>query len=366
MSDRRLAAVSAACLLAWFSTTATAAPRYRLTALDGGTAATSAARGISADGKVTGSIGEAPSLAGFVYEGGQLQVFPSSGGQSYGADINSRGQVAGAYVDGSSFEAGQPARFEQGQPQTLGTYGWASAINERGQVAGTLSGQPGSHHRAFVHDEQGMRMLGVLGEAPDPYYTTSEARDLNDNGQVVGLSSTTSGDNHAFLYENGSMRDLGTLGGRWSVADGISNNGRITGSAALADDSYHAFLSDGGALHDLGTLGGGYSWGEAVNARGQVVGWSDVYNENLDRAFLFDDGQMVDLNSLLDATGRGWTLTAAYDINDRGQIVGTGLFNGSQHAFLLTPVPEPATIALSAAGLGLLALRRRTRRPATA
>lgn len=366
MSDRRLAAVSAACLLACLSTTAMAAPRYRLTALDDGTGVPSTARGISADGRVTGSLGDEGLRSGFVYEGGQLKVFPSAAGQSYGAGINSRGQVAGGFVNGSSFEYGQPARFEQGQPQTLGTYGWATAINEQGQVAGTLSGEPGAHHRAFVHDEQGMQMLGVLGEAPDPRSTGSEARDLNDRGQVVGRSSTASGDHHAFVHENGSMRDLGTLGGSWSSANGISNNGRIAGSAARPDDSYHAFISDGGALRDLGTLGGEYSWGEAVNARGQVVGWSDVFNQWLDHAFLFDDGQMLDLNRLLDASGRGWTLTAAHDINDRGQIVGTGWFNGRQQAFLLTPVPEPTTVALTAAGLALLLLRGRRRRAAAA
>ena len=47
---------------------------------------------------------------------------------------------------------------------------------------------------------------------------------------------------------------------------------------------------------------------------------------------------MFELQSLLDASGAGWTLTSATAINNRGQIVGTGLHNGQPRGFLMTPV----------------------------
>jgi hypothetical protein len=59
---------------------------------------------------------------------------------------------------------------------------------------------------------------------------------------------------------------------------------------------------------------------------------------------------MLDLNGLIDPNS-GWQLYAAYGINDSGQIVGTGTFAGFSRAYLLTPVPEPATIG--ALGLGV-------------
>jgi hypothetical protein len=72
---------------------------------------------------------------------------------------------------------------------------------------------------------------------------------------------------------------------------------------------------------------------------------------------------MVDLNGLIDPAS-GWTLAAARDINDSGWIVGTGTLNGQARAFLLTPVPEPSSLALLGAAAGGAMSSARRRRPA--
>ncbi|MEX0612980.1 MAG: PEP-CTERM sorting domain-containing protein, partial [Pirellulales bacterium] len=113
----------------------------------------------------------------------------------------------------------------------------------------------------------------------------------------------------------------------------------------------HAFLYDG-TMHDLGTLGGTVSTGQGINDSGQVTGWS--YTNSGDRhAFVYAEGSgMVDLNSLIDPLS-GWDLILGWAINDAGQITGYGLIAGQPRAFLLTPVPEPASVALLALGLPL-------------
>ena len=73
----------------------------------------------------------------------------------------------------------------------------------------------------------------------------------------------------------------------------------------------------------------------AVNDKGQVVGWSGT-GENNSRAFFWQDGFMLDLNSLLPA-GSGWHLIEARGINNQGMIVGTAMINGASRAFLLAP-----------------------------
>jgi len=69
---------------------------------------------------------------------------------------------------------------------------------------------------------------------------------------------------------------------------------------------------------------------------------------------------MADLNSLISPSS-GWTLSAVAAINNSGDIVGYGLYNGNYEAFLLTPTPEPASLGLMAIGAMGLPLARRKR-----
>ena len=98
----------------------------------------------------------------------------------------------------------------------------------------------------------------------------------------------------------------------------------------------------------------------AINDGGQMVGSSPL------DAILWTDGNVIDLNRFLDdrLVNQGWNLTKATDINDNGWIVGTAVNNQTNvnHAFLLTPVPEPETYAMLLAGLGVLGFMGRRRK----
>lgn len=210
-----------------------------------------------------------------------------------------------------------------------GSYSSAARINNVGQVVGyaAIAGDVADH--AFLHSDGVMLDLGTLGGP------SSSAYALNESGQVTGESGTASGETHAFLFDGTNLRDLGTLGGTVSRGIDINDAGQVIGNSTLPGDiDFHGFLYSNGALQDLGTLGGTSSTARDINHHGQIVGTSSDVNW-LPRAFLWENGAMIDLNTLLPANS-GWELTDARFINDNHQIVGEGVFQGQGAWFLLS------------------------------
>ena len=213
-------------------------------------------------------------------------------------------------------------------------HGSASDINESGHIAGSWKDPAtGSATRAFLWEDGTMTDLGTLGG------NTSHATGVNDYGQVVGFSSTASGTSarastRAFLWENGTMTRLGTLGDNYTVAKDINNSAQVVGYSKM-DSVTHAFPWEDGDMTDLGTLRGSSSIATRINDVGEVVGYIEYDprpDSALHHAFLWTDGTMIDLNDAIDP-GSGFRLAIARDINESGQIVGKGYIRGEQHAF---------------------------------
>ena len=144
-------------------------------------------------------------------------------------------------------------------------------------------------------------------------------------GAVVGLSFLDSIPNpttgvptlHPFLWRNGHMRDLGSLGGTLCCSDAMVANsrGQVASDSTLAGDlNSHPFLWDRGKLTDLGTFGGNNGFVHNINDKGEVVGYADFPGDELHDAFLWN-GRMIDLGNL----GR---TSAAHAITNTSQIVG--------------------------------------------
>jgi len=180
-----------------------------------------------------------------------------------------------------------------------------------------------------------IRDLGSLGGSVPIFGGISG---LNDRGEVVGLSFLA-GDRtfHPFLWNGKEMIDLGTLGGTNGFANAVNQDGVVVGRAQLPDLTGHGFIWKNGTMHDLppppGALCGN---GVAINARDEVVGHVSDCHGGAGAAVIWRHGVPFDLNMLVAPTTLH--LEGALSINDRGEILGEGLLpNGNAHNFLLIP-----------------------------
>jgi probable HAF family extracellular repeat protein len=282
-----------------------------------------------------------------IYNLGTLDL--DSVGQVTGMAINDVGEVVGnIHADGSSYAflyTGTPGSgammHHLSTPSVYAEY--ASDINNSGQVVGMLGGG----RRAFIYTG------GVFHDLSNPAGSFSQAFGINESGEVTGLRSTVSGESHAFLYtgtpgSGGVMHDLGTLvGGSDSFGYAINQHGHVVGvsiSNPQTDSANHAFLytgtpGSGGVIHGLGTLGGTQSAAYAINDSGQITGTSDLAGDLTHHAFLYtgtpgSGGVMHDLGTL------GGTVSDGHAISDLNQVLGVSSTEaGELHAFLYTGTP---------------------------
>ncbi len=214
---------------------------------------------------------------------------------------------------------------------TLGALsGWGPGsigygVNDSGMVVGNSGqtstyGQASGATHAFLYDGT-MHDLGTLGGS------YSGAAGINSSGQVVGWASNGT-NTRAFLYD-GTMHDLGTLGGALSYARTISDSGEVVGASSTADGMMHGFVYDG-IMHDLGTLVGyAHSWAYDINSSGVIVGFVGQLAGEARQAFVYD-GMMHGLGTLSD-----YMFSGALGINDDGLIVGyASTITGATCAFL--------------------------------
>ncbi len=321
--------------------------------------------GFSENGLIDPLTGQPEGVAVIWEDGKVIDLGTLPGGtESLAGVVNSRGQVAGFssndIPDAFSF-VGFPTQtraflWDKGVMQDLGTLGGPDALagcmNESGQVVGfsytnstvnPITTMPTGH--AFLWENGKMTDLGSLGGTLSGSFVGGTLCGLNNRGQVVGASNLE-GDllTHPFLWsKTEGMKDLGTLGGTFGHPDWINDAGEVVGFSSTPGDLVgHAFLWRDGVMMDLGTVGTDPdSEGNSINAQGQVVGTSFDFSIGDLHGFIWEHGgPIADLNTLV-PPGSGLTVRSALDINDRGEIAGNAVLpNGDVHAVLLIPCDE--------------------------
>jgi len=265
----------------------------------------------------------------FQWQKGQLTDLGTlpGGFNSFGIWISENGLVAGLSENGvidPQFGIAQvnAVLWKHGEIINLGGYfSEAFAVNNRGQVVGSTVDSATIVPQAFLWQQGQMQLLGTLG-GPG-----SIALLINEHGQIAGEffpNSTANAncaylrDTNLFLWEKGTMIDLGTLGGTCGLALAFNNRGQVVGQSNLAgDQTAHPFLWDKGTLSDLGTLGGTFGFAQALNDAGEIAGAAATENDQALRAFLWKNGVMTNLGTL-----HGEPCSSGQGMNSLGQVVG--------------------------------------------
>jgi probable HAF family extracellular repeat protein len=313
-----------------------------------------------------------PRLNAFLWQRGSMSnlgVLPGSNNFSRGYGINNKGVVVGE----SDNNRPRAFRYHNGVMTDLGTLGGTSAvahdINDAGEIVGASSN--GLASRPFIYRGGVLHDLGTLsGSLNSP----GRGWAINQRGDVVGVSryDDVNFRSHATLWRGGvpgSAEDLGALGdpAHFSQAFGVNNRLQIVGESVYGrtpggSSLYQAFLWENGVMIGLDSLGFRHSRANDINDSGLIVGHvSGFYNfPTIDGlAVAWYNGTATDLNRLIPADS-GWRLRTAEAVNRWGDIVGFGTFQGQTRAYMLQAVPEPGItgLLLGAGAVALLALRR--------
>ena len=211
-------------------------------------------------------------------------------------------------------------------------------------ILNPTTGLPTEH--AFLWQNGAMIDIPTLGG------TFAQAQCANNGGQVIGQSNL-SGDVgcgspsgcavHGFLWDHGTLQDLSTLGGTSSAPFWLNNNGEAVGFALTAgDEELHATLWKNGRISDLNRDGDCFSFADAVNSKHQIIGNTFNCDTGYFTTVLWENGSIIDLNAAIPENSSLF-LAEPDNINDRGEIVGRGLPPGCDdlnicgHVFLLIP-----------------------------
>jgi len=369
----------AALIISAFLSGAASADTYSiqvLETLETGAGAANLAYGLNENGTVVGQSYNSVSGTKEAVIWNSNGTIQSLGFTGLARAVNNNGIVVGETGSANlQTPNGYAFSWQGGVTTNLGTLGGAYSgaydINDSGVITGFANIDPMGYtpevHRtnAFKYESGTMTNLGTVW-SPTGY---SRGHGINDAGEVAGRASISDFENsskHQSTWDaSGTISLHNTFVGSYSTAQQINNSGVAVGlaydSSASITNFDRAVVWDENGFHFMDDLGSGYGRAWSINDAGVIVGYSFDSGFAQSATVSFDGQSVIELSTLVDNLV-GWSvLKAAYDVNELGQIVGYGTYNGEERAFLLSPtaVPVPAAVWLFGSALGLLGWIRR-------
>lgn len=350
---------------------------YKITPLDTGGSFDAYAGGINDAGVIVGRTEDANGLAtGMKWTltgaGAPLAGLPGTNGHAEVYRVNSSGAAVGLVIGSDGFSHGAMWKADGTLVDigTLpgGTFSFANDIADNGVVVGSAGAEIGGSHAFTWTEAGGMVDFGSFNNTDRFYYAGFNA--VNNAGLKAGTGYRLFTPYHACVARPGD-RGITDISPQRQYSQGmalaVNEGGTIVGWQNIngIGSPHPVIFNDDGSQTDLGTLGLGEGWAMDVNEAGVIVGRvfgvDELTGDQIFKAFVYQNGTMTDLMTLIDQPTdgtAGWTqLFEATGINNLGQIVGEGVYNGEIRPFALTLTPEPTSLA--AIALGSLVLRRR-------
>jgi len=296
--------------------------------------------------------------------GGPLQLLnhgtPNDDYRGFQAhEVNNDGQVVGTLLQGSS-----------------STFGWVTGPNGQG-----LQRVEFQHQSVDINDSGTVvyqRVFGNVtiteGDGPQQVVgdssTVDHAKAINNAGQVamaVQYGEDQNQQTGGIWSENAGVQPIFFQGANTILFD-INNAGWVLGQVS-SDPFQLLVLNPVSGVFNLIDLPGAGRLRDSIeiesfglprfNDAGQIVGQYVLDGTTFSFLASASTNEVINLSMEQDLIAAGWSNIMVSDINNLGQISGTGTINGTTRAFLLTPVPEPETYAMMLAGLSLLGFVRR-------
>ena len=242
--------------------------------------------------------------------------------------INNKGQICGNYAFDDAHRhpviLNPDGRYiDLYEKSKIGYNSGASNINEDGIVVGIiyLGNFDGNYAIIWSRDGSSFEYCNPIG-SPTFVYGNEEARVINNNNEVVGLTNSAKGDiGQGFLFRSGVYTALDKGKYLFTDASSINNASSVVGGVHSGDSNIRkaAIWEPGKSVRVLAGLqdinGDPGSQATDINDYGDIVGWN-----GLEALFWKSSGDVISLNKYIKLP-EVWGFTFANRVNNKGQII---------------------------------------------